>query len=840
MMDIQNFYNSIEKEHDSSFYRHINVTLKKNKKGEMDKISMGEKNNLSVKDIGKKRYGWDPIRKRVLKESECNTLSLAVKHIPDLYVVDFDTKEVVDCKLYDLLNNDCVAFTPTTKGSHYYIKIKNIGEYPAFQQQQKIYIDNTIDVDLIKKNNIWETKGRIVTGEIKEYDWNDIKKYFNVTKMNFSNSPPVSPPQSGSEEDLPSIISSFEPLDKEYDIEEIRDHLDNLNNKECFEYDTWIKIGMAIHTITNGDDVGLGMFIKFSKEDEKGADLERINYNWKNWNKKGTKVGLTTLRKLADKYRLSRTCEEIFRIYVEKEYEKNTAQHESLDHSRFFEDGRKKVLRYMNQKVIYVDEQCEYIILDHKKVRKGDKIITRPCWYSHKHKGASEQFVKENFSCQFNRVNALPIIFKMKPFTEWCEWTHRREVRTIGFDPVMRSYQGQGHGGASDGLSDLFNLWNGFNIQKEEADEYEEQEAEPILKHIREIWCSNDEESYNYILNLFAHYLQKPWKKTGILLALKGKQGSGKGIILDKLASIIGDDHYVQNSNAKFLFGEFNGQLEGKIVCNLDEAFWGGDKQLEGIVKNKITETRQTINKKNKEPYTINCFCNYIITTNNDWFSGCSSDDRRHYCLELAEYYSNSNIKMNGPSTPEKMKIIQPILDAPAEAFAKVLYNRDISEFNPRIFKKTKLLQEQVERNHNSVNTWWNMVLHDGGFYVEGKGKFIEWGGLEKDDYIGDWKGGIWIEKDLEGKCDTKTLYFKDWLFDCYYKTSSDNRKASASSFYRDLRKNCLGNLYLEERIQFKGARRRYIHLPSLSEARKKWNQLQEYDYNYDDSSDDE
>ena len=33
MMDIQNFYNSIEKEHDSSFYRHINVTLKKNKKG---------------------------------------------------------------------------------------------------------------------------------------------------------------------------------------------------------------------------------------------------------------------------------------------------------------------------------------------------------------------------------------------------------------------------------------------------------------------------------------------------------------------------------------------------------------------------------------------------------------------------------------------------------------------------------------------------------------------------------------------------------------------------------------------------------------------------------------
>ena len=99
-------------------------------------------------------------------------------------------------ELYDLLNDDCVAFTETTKGSHYYIKIKNIGEYPAYSEQQKIYIDNNIEVDLIKINNIWETKGRKINGTIKEYDWNDIKKYFNVKKMNFTNSPPASPPES--------------------------------------------------------------------------------------------------------------------------------------------------------------------------------------------------------------------------------------------------------------------------------------------------------------------------------------------------------------------------------------------------------------------------------------------------------------------------------------------------------------------------------------------------------------------------------------------------------------------------------------------------------------------
>ena len=55
MMDIQDFFDSIEKEYDSSFYRHINISLKKNKKGKLEKIPRGEKNDLSVEEIKKNR-----------------------------------------------------------------------------------------------------------------------------------------------------------------------------------------------------------------------------------------------------------------------------------------------------------------------------------------------------------------------------------------------------------------------------------------------------------------------------------------------------------------------------------------------------------------------------------------------------------------------------------------------------------------------------------------------------------------------------------------------------------------------------------------------------------------
>ena len=195
-MNVEKFFKQIEKDNDNkAFFRFINIHY--NAKGA--KIPQGEKNNLTIDDI-KKNRGDDTY----------NTLSLAVKHIPDLYVVDYDTHDV-ECEFYEKLNNDCVAYTDTKKGSHYYIKIKNIGNY---SNQQKIHINQKLDVDLIKKNNIWETRTRTITGSIKEYDWNDIKKYFDCKKMNFEGSPPASPPASpnATDEEDEEIEFTFEPI----------------------------------------------------------------------------------------------------------------------------------------------------------------------------------------------------------------------------------------------------------------------------------------------------------------------------------------------------------------------------------------------------------------------------------------------------------------------------------------------------------------------------------------------------------------------------------------------------------------------------------------------------
>lgn len=633
-------------------------------------------------------------------------------------------------------------------------------------------------------------------------------------------SPPVSPVPKPAEEvvEEDGEIAEFEDEEIEveiikvkkptYDLGEVARIIESISVDEILdEYNDYLYVGMALHNITNGDEVGLGLFKKFhSCYNNVNGTKRNPAQKWKSFglSDKTNKLGITTLRKFYEKVNPVKNM---------------TLQAVFMSGGDDLKSKKTKMLKEMNERLIFVKETGDYIILDKKPVQLDDGTnILKPCWYLKTPSKAKDHFNKEKFSYTYTDETDKTKEIKINPFNVWCEWIERREVRAIGFDPKQKNNP------------DIFNLWNGFNISKEVANGYDPVLAQPILDHIRELWCKGNEEHYNYVLNLFAHYIQKPHIKTGVLLALKSKQGGGKGIILEKLGQIIGDDHYCQNSNAKFLFGDFNGQLEGKILINLDEAFWGGDKALEGVVKNKITERRQTINKKNKENYVIDDYANYIITTNNDWFAGTSEDDRRHYCLELHN-------KISGRMNKKTKEYVKPVLDAPAEAFANILYNRDISDFCPRIFKKTDLLQEQVERNWNSVKVWFHQTLKDGGFtdkdHQEG---FCPWN--EVPEKVG--PSGYTSEYGACQKKNKKTgeervMYYKDYLFDVYNQQSADGRKFSREAFYREIKKNCLGDLYVETRPNAKaGVRLTYVILPDIDKTRENWNEHQEYDYEWD------
>ena len=205
--------------------------------------------------------------------------------------------------------------------------------------------------------------------------------------------------------------------------------------------------------------------------------------------------------------------------------------------------------------------------------------------------------------------------------------------------------------------------------------------------------------------------------------------------------------------------------------------------------------------------------------------------------------------------TEKTCEEVSPVLEAPCEAFAKVLYNRNITNFRPRIFIKTPLQQEQVERGWNSVKTWWNSVMKDGGFTYNKNGEqyFIEWNKIltisseyESNKKIGGKTLKLKQSKKIDGELKKikikKTGYEKDWIYECYNQNGGD-KYFKKESFYRELKKNCIrenSKLLQDQKIQLEKVRRPFLFFPDLEVARIEWDNNQEYNYEYDKQDEDE
>ena len=70
--------------------------------------------------------------------------------------------------------------------------------------------------------------------------------------------------------------------------------------------------------------------------------------------------------------------------------------------------------------------------------------------------------------------------------------------------------------------SRTFNLFTSFKAKKTYS-EIDESKIDKILWHIKYIWCKNNDDLYNYIINLLAHLMQCPHKKIGITILLKSE-----------------------------------------------------------------------------------------------------------------------------------------------------------------------------------------------------------------------------------------------------------------------------------------------------------------------------
>ena len=247
-----------------------------------------------------------------------------------------------------------------------------------------------------------------------------------------------------------------------------------------------------------------------------------------------------------------------------------------------------------------------------------------------------------------------------------------------------------------------------------------------IKSFLLEVIAGGDMGLYRYLILYLAHMLQRPQDKPGVVIAMLGGQGTGKGSALQILDRIWSSSTLLV-SDVDHVIGRFNAALEGNYVICMDEAMFAGDKRAMDRLKSLVTEPTITIEQKQQPRRSIESYHRFFTATNHAHFAHVEPDDRRFVFFHVSD-------KRQGDLTYWKQ--VHQAINDPAVISAMVydLQRYDLANFDVRQRPKNEAHMDQKLRSLTGFDRYWYEVLQSGDF---GNGAFPE--------PTGDWSGPCFV-----------------------------------------------------------------------------------------------
>lgn len=276
----------------------------------------------------------------------------------------------------------------------------------------------------------------------------------------------------------------------------------------------------------------------------------------------------------------------------------------------------------------------------------------------------------------------------------WLKHPGRRQYDWVIFDP-------------SPGVEDptVYNLWRGWPVKPKAGDW-------SLLKQlVRDVLCGGDEASYDYVMRWSAFMVQHPNTPAEVALVFKGRKGTGKGTFGRALKSLAGQ-HGRQVAQPDHFTGRFNEHLMDTILLFVDEGLWAGDKKVEGVLKNLITEPVLSFEGKNKPIIEGPNHLHIVIASNEDWVIPATPDERRFAVFE-ADHEAAKRLpegffaKLNDQMDREGGRA----------AMLQELLSMELGDWHPRKdIPETEALTAQKVQGFRSdpIAFWWHRALEDG------------------------------------------------------------------------------------------------------------------------------
>jgi len=271
-------------------------------------------------------------------------------------------------------------------------------------------------------------------------------------------------------------------------------------------------------------------------------------------------------------------------------------------------------------------------------------------------------------------------------------------------------------------------------------------EPETILWLIEHLSGYNDT-YYKWILNWLSYFFQHG-EKSQVALILLGSQGTGKGILMNKIITpLLGQSNCVVVDNDR-ISTRFKGWVEGKLFYNLNEisANKQNSKEVKNFIKALITENTIMMEEKYKDAREVALYGNVLITTNEKHPTDIEPSDRRftviptgealsvvqnfdydkfvkqigeeleNFAWYLKNHPSDKQLYNTALSTPAKDAIIANVTDRKFIHFFEAITHKDISYFTPlksidmelytrlhNDFEKNRICQSDITPLYNTL-----------------------------------------------------------------------------------------------------------------------------------------
>lgn len=720
---------------------------------------------------------WNLIDSNTCDGNEKN-IAFITGTINNITVIDFDDIESRNWfeENIGLFNKMKAHRVKTTNGYHLYFKYSlDLDRIISTYTKKKVKVIKNIDVRS-NGNCIFYGNGY----ELEHYE-NELsivpKEFIDILQVHFE--------QTSNQDQTQTLVqttlceNNVVLFDLKESIDDISYILNNLNIERCINFDDWMKVAICLkHSF---GETYKDTWLKWSKKSTIHKPF--FDLNEKYWD--NIKDGSLTIASVYDMLKKDNK-KAFYKLINEKKPEI-----EKCSTSMLFGD----YTQFVNQIVEQYEVELFFKSTLRFVINKGNT-----CW--------AVKVKDENDDIRWNVVNKFPCgvdgyKFETEKTIMFIKFEHlidtfKKDItkQNVVFSPYSPTFD---YDFDRDTNINLFAGWK-LNYQKDLVVDLKI--LEPILHHIRKVFCIEQEDLFEYMINWIATIIQKPKSKTSVCPCfISDQQGAGKNLFWDWLGKEIFGTSYQYVSDIETIFAKFNKRFENSLLIACDEISSNGmaykqNNQLKSI----ITQEKQSIEPKGMEAYQIYDYRNYVMLSNNEHIVKVENSDRRYVMFECDNCYVGNFDYFKELKACMENDIVK-------QHFFHFLIQRDLTDFVIKKIPNTELrkrvmglsvpnhikflehfsstLDTELKLTATQLYTYYQIFIKnfEGNFGLQTSRKF----GLEIGKYLEKKKSNgcnqYTISKDIV--IQTLKVYYKDPSFDIdsigpidiYNPNSEDYRK---------------------------------------------------------------